>query len=291
MHSFTLRTVPAVFVFVFCINLASAYTFQENPAVPDSVRLSLNTGKSTGGIVAIDVVAYQVTNVYSAAFDLDFNSSVLEWAGRFTHDPDGYERETFFGTSALYEIGPEIYVNGTRNKNKLVTGAIGNPSSPQNGSGSLMTIKFKVVGSGTTAVSFSNNNLIRPDMSFTSSSWYGGTFVSDWAIPAPPQDDSPVVSLNTPDQSVFSSRNVTLTCSASDDYGLVNLTLYTNITGSWQPYQTKIAGDNVWTESFSVKNLQQGTYKWNCRAADSKGQEASGQVEFSFRVQLPPDPN
>lgn len=289
MHPLAVRTVPAIFVFLFCINVVSAFNFQDQNPTPDSVRLSLNSGESVNGTVALDVLAYQVSNVYAAAFDVDFNSSVLEWLGTFTHDPKGYERGTFLGSSVWYDIGNEIDVNGTKNRNKLVAGVIGNAANPKTGSGSLMTIKFKMVGSGNTSVSFSNNNLINPDLSFTSSTWYGGIFVSEGAIPVLPQDNPPAVSLNTPDQSVFSSRNITLTCTASDDYGLVNLTLYTNVTGSWQPYQTKIPSDNVWTESFSLTNMQDGTYKWNCKAADTSGQESYGQVEFLFTVQLPAD--
>jgi Purple acid Phosphatase, N-terminal domain/Dockerin type I domain len=167
--------VFAIFALSF-MNTVSAYTFEENQSAANSVRLSMNAS-SNATLLALDVIATQVSNVYAAAFDLDFNSSVLRWAGTVVGDANGYAPGTFFGALGIYDIGYETDENGTANNDKLVAGAI-SQNNPVSGSGTIMTVKFLIIG-GTAAVTFSNNNLILTNMSFIPSTWLGGTFVGN----------------------------------------------------------------------------------------------------------------
>jgi hypothetical protein len=273
----------AALVFLFCFNAVSSYTFQEQAPANDSVVLILNASKSVGDVIAIDVVV-NVSNVSSAAFDLDFNKSVVEWAGLFTHDPRGYDRGPFFGPSSFFLIGNEFDENGTKNRGKLVIGIIGN-DGVKNGSGILMTVKFKAVGNGTTNISFSNSDLFLDDLNtMENTTWLGGTLVYG-GEPLQPlvQDNPPLVNLDTATR-VFSSGNISLMCTASDDYGLSNLTMFTNISGTWSPYAGTLPGNRLWTWEFLVSDIPDGSYAWNCMANDSGGQAAWAESNISFAV-------
>lgn len=281
-------------IFLLSPLTVSAYTFQEQAASPDSVRLVLNQGKSQGDIIAIDVMAYEVSGIESAAFDLDFDEAVIEWEGAGPHDPDGFDRGTFFDDSGWYAIANERYlVSGilVTNESKLVAGVAGDSDSPRSGSGTIMTVKFRIIGTGTSMISFSNNALIMPDGSFSGTSWYGGTLVVD-SVPsgATEADEPPLVSLLSPaDQEILSESDVELACTASDDYGLENITLYTDIGGLWSPYATLNLDDMDWTASFQLAGLSENIYTWNCQAYDSSGQDSFAQDDHAFTIQLPAD--
>jgi hypothetical protein len=184
-----ITNVPAIIfgimivAILFSMGSVSAYVFQDHVALHDSVRLTLNAQKSTASVLSLDVAAFEVNNVAAAEFDVDFDSTALEWAGATANDAAGFDKGTFFDSSSIYTIGNEIAASGAVNKNKLVVGVIGNPASPKSGSASIMTVKFKIIRNATTALSFSNNNLLKPDFTTTSSTWYGGTFVPDTAVP------------------------------------------------------------------------------------------------------------
>ncbi len=267
------------------------YTFVEQEPVQDSVRLVLNQQESQGDIVALDVVAYDVPSIDSAVFDLDFDSSVIKWEGIRLNDPDGFLKGDFFDSSAWYTIRNDMDVNGTVNANKLVVGVIGDIDNPVSGNGNFITIVFRITGTGSSTISFSNNNLIMPDDTFTSTSWLGGTIqINETPEYQQPQNDPPLVTLmDPPDGTVFTEKDLELTCSADDDYGLKNLSLYTDISGSWSLHGSVDAGDTYWVETFYLTGLGDGTYRWNCLAHDDILQGGWASEDSYFTVSLPSD--
>ncbi len=74
-----------------------------------------------------------------------------------------------------------------------------------------------------------------------------------------------------PDNYSSSSSSVTFNCSATDDAGLVNITLYIwNATGTYYTNTTTISGTSnstTWTTTLTPD----GTYTWNCLAYDVDG--------------------
>ncbi len=286
-----MKGVYVIVVALLFVPLVSAYTFDSQTPSPNSVTLSINEQKSSGDIIAFDVFANSVENISGAAFDMDFNDSIIRWAGKFAHDPDGYDKGKFFSSSAFYAIGPQRYMNGTVDNDKLVVGVVDGPDNPQTGSGVIITVNFRILSPGDTPISFSNCNLILPDGNFSSTVWHGGTLHIESNQPEEQQqDDPPTVSLHTPEDNKIIHKSYTdITCTASDDYGLKSVSLYTDISGSWKAYITKnITGTNT-MQTFSLSGLSSGTYRWNCEATDTKNHISFAQSDYIFTVDLPSD--
>ena len=105
-------------------------------------------------------------------------------------------------------------------------------------------------------------------------------------------DEPPTVYLLDPlDDSVDTDGDVGFVCQAIDDSQLVNITLYHNITGTWQANQTKnISGVNNIT-TFNVENIADETvFKWNCLAYDNKSQGAWAEVNWSVNISIVTQP-
>jgi hypothetical protein len=271
--------------FLLCIHAALSYSFSGQSPAENSVFISLNASKSTGDVIALDIVASNVSGVSYAEFDLDLNKSVLEWAGQFAQDPRGYDRGPFLGQSAIFLIGNEIDSNGTKNRGKLVCGVIGTDGIAKNGSGVIMTVKFRAVGNGTANVSFSNSDLLLSDLNTSANAtWLNGSLVYG-GEPLQPQlqDNPPLVSLDTPAR-VYRSGNLSLKCTATDDFGLTNLTLFTNVSGSWAAYASVVPASRTWTQEFSLTDVTDGAYVWNCQANDTAGNTSAAETNGSFAV-------
>jgi len=84
----------------------------------------------------------------------------------------------------------------------------------------------------------------------------------------------PVVTLVSPEDNLNSSEsNMTLVCSATN-LNLTNITLYTNVSGSWTANSTvNVTGTSAQVE-FNLTGLEVGTYAWNCLANDSSENSA-----------------
>ncbi len=83
-----------------------------------------------------------------------------------------------------------------------------------------------------------------------------------------PIDNPPNVSLTSPEDNYNSSNGgITFKCEATDDNQVTNITLYNNISGTWQAKQTK----NTNTLTYTETNIPEGTYIWNCQAYDDSG--------------------
>jgi hypothetical protein len=90
-------------------------------------------------------------------------------------------------------------------------------------------------------------------------------------------DIPPIVSLINPADGnityVYGTAiNKTFICNATDDWGLNNVSLWTNISGTWAINQTiDLAGLNltVYLAEFNVTDITAGSYIWNCQAWDN----------------------
>ncbi|MBW3010751.1 hypothetical protein KY326_00850, partial [Candidatus Woesearchaeota archaeon] len=108
------------------------------------------------------------------------------------------------------------------------------------------------------------------------------------------RDNNPVVTLVAPPAGYFDLNplfNVTFNCSATDDFGLVNISLYlTNSTdeGFALNQTTNVSGlanSTSWT-----LELVSGTYTWNCLAYDNIGQFDWGDQNRTITNVTPPAP-
>ncbi|MBS3107604.1 hypothetical protein J4468_01690 [Candidatus Woesearchaeota archaeon] len=72
---------------------------------------------------------------------------------------------------------------------------------------------------------------------------------------------------NPPDATIYTdTRNVTFTCTSNLNPN-TNITIYTNMSGSWAPASTQNAAKDA-TAVFIINNLANGWYSWNCLGAN-----------------------
>jgi hypothetical protein len=95
-------------------------------------------------------------------------------------------------------------------------------------------------------------------------------------------DNPPVVSIDYPQSNTTitnltqTNMNVTLSCSATDDFSLIDLQIWSNSTGVWIP-ERDCSGLTEKTASCDVNIVaQKGWTKWNCRATDDFGHVSWG---------------
>jgi len=80
----------------------------------------------------------------------------------------------------------------------------------------------------------------------------------------------PIVTLETPADGAFiTDSNVTFNCSATDSSGLENITLYTDVYGTWTANDTiNITGTSN-SSQWNLTGINDGAYIWNCLAYDN----------------------
>jgi parallel beta-helix repeat protein len=82
-------------------------------------------------------------------------------------------------------------------------------------------------------------------------------------------DNPPTVTLGSPNDGFTTvTGSASFDCSAIDDNSVTDITLYTNISGTWQQEYTVSDISLIHT----INNIPDGTYTWNCEATDSIGQ-------------------
>ncbi|MCK5043889.1 S8 family serine peptidase, partial [Candidatus Pacearchaeota archaeon] len=88
------------------------------------------------------------------------------------------------------------------------------------------------------------------------------------------------------DNSTYTTKgNITLVCQAEDNSNLVNVTLYHNISGTWQANQTKNISGTSNITVFTLSNIPSGTnFIWNCLAYDNKSR--GGFADENFTVEI-----
>jgi len=79
-----------------------------------------------------------------------------------------------------------------------------------------------------------------------------------------------IITLTSPEDNYFSdSSSETFTCSATSNVYLTNITLYHNIT-EWKANETSIINNQKTnSSSFTINNIPDGEYLWNCLAYDN----------------------
>lgn len=137
-------------------------TFRGTAPVNETIYMSKNNAFSSGGMLAIDIKANNISNTYGVAFDVDFDSSKITY--------DGYIVGSYLeagGGTVNYFVSPQT--------GKLVVG-ISRLTGVVSGSGTIVTLKFKSIASGDTPVSF-NNNIVRDanNQTIPAVTWNGGT--------------------------------------------------------------------------------------------------------------------
>ncbi len=96
-------------------------------------------------------------------------------------------------------------------------------------------------------------------------------------------DSAPTLTLNSPvDYDNSSSTSITFNCTADDDIGLINVSLYGNWSG-WHLNETNDTGINNANYIFS-KTISEGIYVWNCYACDSIYQCSFDSANYTFIV-------
>ena len=102
-------------------------------------------------------------------------------------------------------------------------------------------------------------------------------------------DEPPITTLNSPeDQTTVSTTDVTLTCSAIDDNGLVDITLYGD-WGGWGAKQTLPLSGIQGTANFQVSLSDRNTYTWNCLAQDTDSQTSFAPLNYIFNINTQAD--
>lgn len=126
-----------------------------------NVYMVTNSSLSSGTVLAIDIKVDSVSNVFGAAFDIDFDSTKMTYSG-------------YSAGSFLESGGNSVTYIATQAANKLIVGVSRQaPSGGQSGSGTLVTLKFNIIGGG--SASFSNNALKDQSNNPVSATWSGGT--------------------------------------------------------------------------------------------------------------------
>jgi hypothetical protein len=111
---------------------------------------------------------------------------------------------------------------------------------------------------------------------YTSSSRTFFVFVNDTT--------EPVVQLVSPPNGFSTGdNNLTFVCNATN-YNLSNMTLYHNISGSWQENRTETVTGTSAEENFTFTGLGDGNYSWNCKVYDVAGNNAWATANWSATV-------
>lgn len=99
--------------------------------------------------------------------------------------------------------------------------------------------------------------------------------------------DSPpsLLLLNPFDNSTYiTSNDVDLDCYSSDNYQLVNVTLYHNISGTWQANQTVSVSGASNTTTFTITVANNTNFEWNCLAYDNRSRASFSATNWSTNV-------
>ncbi|RJQ17128.1 PGF-pre-PGF domain-containing protein [Candidatus Woesearchaeota archaeon] len=84
--------------------------------------------------------------------------------------------------------------------------------------------------------------------------------------------------------SYLANANFQMNCSATGNTN-DSLSLYTNLTGTWQETQTKQYTSGIAT--FNLTSVPVGVYVWNCRVNDTNGNYKFNETNKTFAVQTP----
>jgi len=105
----------------------------------------------------------------------------------------------------------------------------------------------------------------------------------------PPDTTPPLVFLNLPANATnfTSTNNVTFNVSATDNVGLDNCTLYTNVSGLWTANETKPFTGTYYDDLWNLNDLPNGTFIWNAYCCDNSSNCNWNNTNFTFYVNYP----
>ncbi len=104
---------------------------------------------------------------------------------------------------------------------------------------------------------------------------------------------APVVLLQSPQNNFNSPNNsITFTCFASDTENIKAIDLFANTDGAWGFKNTQTTQPvKNFTATFTLDNVPNGQYQWNCRAANDKNALGFAPANFTFSVNAPTIPD
>ncbi|MEW6684380.1 MAG: cohesin domain-containing protein [Nitrospirota bacterium] len=141
-------------------------SFAPDAAAPSSNSLSLTPQLAQGDLIMLNVAATSLATPSSgAAFDVEFDPSLVNFIG--------FAPGTFFESSG--SVAYQAALQGGSD-NRLVVGITQQAGTGVSGSGNLIELHFKVLGIGSSALTFANNNLTDPSGNLIPAlTWSGGT--------------------------------------------------------------------------------------------------------------------
>lgn len=143
---------------------ALKFVQEEDSLVPGSVFMRYNPQGSDTDTVAIDIAAYQTGGIFGAAFDVEFDPDMLQYLGN--------DFGSFFecDISSLCQVK---LVPGDPARLVIATSLSGDNVTSES-DGTILTLKFKVVGMGDTPVTFKGNSILDASLKTVKINWYGG---------------------------------------------------------------------------------------------------------------------
>ena len=136
------KSISLLFSIFFLLNASSVFaaTLYANPSSIDNPSLTV------GSNITVDVKIDNVINLYGFDFKLYWNKSILEFVSSTAHPEN-----LWFGFTRWYDKVNNSYYQAAY--------STGNPAMSFTGSSSLATIKFKVIGIGSTNLSIQDAKL------------------------------------------------------------------------------------------------------------------------------------
>lgn len=129
----------------------SSLTFTPGAASGGSAVVLARTGPTGGSDLHLAVEARQVSSLYGVAFDLGYPASILSYEGATVGD--------FLG-----QDGFQVSLQVADETGNLIVGVTRLGDVPgASGSGMLLTLRFRAVGSGTGSLSFSRTQAVDAD--------------------------------------------------------------------------------------------------------------------------------
>ncbi len=141
-------------------------SFSADKSTPDAMDVTLQRKSLSGESFTVDVIVTDVNGIYSAAFDLVYDGSILDYINYTEGDLLNGD-----GASTTFQIAEQ--------SGRLVIGASRlNPAPEINAVGDkvLMSIAFRVRTTGSTSVTFENYALLNSSLTAIQGvEWFGGT--------------------------------------------------------------------------------------------------------------------
>jgi hypothetical protein len=127
---------------------------------------------------------------------------------------------------------------------------------------------------------------------------YGGLIDSDRMVIlnwTPFVDKFPNITLVYPEDNYFNDIdqfvNLTFNATVTDDIRIINCSLWTNYSGTWQLNQTQLVGGVSNTTSFNLSGLTNRTFIWNVQCYDNATQYAFATSNWTVILNWVPPPD